>query len=165
MGGERYIYSTDGEHEACLHQRRDPYFLLFEAGQCYAKCCYECPWRSASAADVRLGDYWGPRFEKDGTGVSMVLAMTERGREAIRALADSGELAEQPLVDYMRWQQTANLPEPVFRDRLLDILAKRDGSIEDVTDEFAEPVAKEKDIRRRLAPAVRLAKRAMGGGR
>ncbi len=162
---ERYIYSTDGEHEACLHQRRDPYFLLFEAGQCYAKCCYECPWRSASAADVRLGDYWGPRFEKDGTGVSMVLAMTERGREAIRALADSGELAEQPLVDYMRWQQTANLPEPVFRDRLLDILAKRDGSIEDVTDEFAEPVAKEKDIRRRLAPAVRLAKRSMGGGR
>lgn len=161
---DRHIFSTDGDREVCMRQRRDPYFLLFEAGQCYAKCCYECPWRSASAADVRLGDYWGPRFKGDRTGVSMVLAMTVRGCEAVRALADSGVLDERPLEDYLLWQQTANLPEPVFRGRLLGLLADPSSRIDDVADEFAEPVAKERDVRRWLAPIARLVKHAMGGG-
>ncbi|WP_165056670.1 MULTISPECIES: polysaccharide pyruvyl transferase family protein [unclassified Adlercreutzia] len=159
---ERYVYSTDGEREACLHQRKDPYFLLFEAGQCYAGCCYECPWRSASAADVRLGDYWGPRFEGDETGVSMVLAMTDRGREVTGALSTAGALKEQPLEDYISWQQTRNEPEPVFRERLLSLLSDPSISIEDVAGEFAEPIARERDLRRSIAPLARIAKRVLG---
>lgn len=160
-----YIYSTDGEREACLHQRRDPYFLLFEACQCYAGCCYECPWRSASAADVRLGDYWGPRFEGDKTGVSMVLALTERGRGAVETLRGSGEVRPQPMEDYLRWQQTKNNPEPVFRERLLGLLADPFSRIEDVAAEFAEPVARERDLYRRLRPLAGVAKRVLKGGR
>lgn len=160
-----YIYSTDGEREACLHQRRDPYFLLFEACQCYAGCCYECPWRSASAADVRLGDYWGPRFEDDGTGVSMMLALTERGRRAVEALRGSGDVRPQPMEDYLRWQQTKNDPEPVFRERLLERLADPTSRIEDVAEEFAEPVARERDLHRRLRPLAGAVKRALKGGR
>lgn len=162
---ERYIYSTDGEREVCLHQRRDPYFLLFEACQCYAGCCYECPWRSTSAADVRLGDYWGPRFEGDGTGVSMVLALTGRGREAVGALRGSGDVRPQPLEDYLRWQQTRNDPEPVFRERLLERLADPASRIEDVAEEFAEPVARERDLHRRLRPLANVAKRILKGAR
>lgn len=159
-----HIFSTDGDCEVCMRQRRDPYFLLFEAGQCYAKCCYECPWRSASAADVRLGDYWGPRFERDRTGVSMVLVMTERGHAAVRLLTEIGELREQPLSDYMHWQQIANSPKPVFWERLLNLLADPDVRIEDIVSEFAEPVARERDVLHRLAPLVSLVKRIMGGG-
>lgn len=159
---ERYIYSTDGVHEACLHQRRDPYFLIFEAEQCYAPCCYECPWRATSAADVRLGDYWGPRFKGDRTGVSMLLALTDRGREIVRTLSDTGEVTEQPLDDYMRYQQIENLPKPVFYDKIITKLADSRIGIRSVCDEFAEPVAKYRDLHRKLEPLIRLAKRFLG---
>jgi coenzyme F420-reducing hydrogenase beta subunit len=159
---EIYIYTTDGESEVCLHQRRDPYFLIFEAGQCYAGCCYECPWRATSAADVRLGDYWGPRYEDDGTGVSMVLALTERGEELVRGLSATGDVAEAPIGDYLSYQQTANFPEPAFRDAVLEGLADPDIGIQAVCDEFAEPVAKRRDLYRRLEPLRGVAKRILG---
>lgn len=162
---ERYIYSSDGEREVCLHQRKDPYFLLFEAGQCYAGCCYECSWRSTSAADVRLGDYWGPRFEGDKTGVSMVLAMTDRGREVVESLPAEGVLEKRPISDYVSWQQTKNDPEPVFRERLISSISDPANSIEDMAAEFAEPVARERDLRRMAAPLTSIAKRALGSGR
>lgn len=160
---ERYIYSTDGDREACLHQRRDPYFLLFEAAQCYAGCCYECPWRSASAADVRLGDYWGTRFEDDNSGVSMILALTASGVDAVRDLRKHGEMRLQPLEDYALWQKTRNNPEPLFRRRLLGLLADGSSRIEDIVAEFAEPVAREKDLRRMMDPLAGVARRVLRG--
>ena len=159
---EIYIYTTDGVREACAHQRRDPYFLMFEAGQCYAGCCYECPWRAASAADVRMADYWGPRFKDDETGVSMALAMTARGREVVDGLRGCGDVSEQPFDDYSGYQQCENFPVPAFRDVLIDKLADPDASIQAVSDEFAEPVAATRDAMERLEPLKSIAKRMIG---
>lgn len=159
---ERYIYMTDGAREHCEHQRRDPYFLLFEAGQCYAGCCYECPWRATSAADVRMADYWGPRFADDKTGVSMVLAMTERGREVVEGLREAGAVESQPFEDYLGYQQSSNVPEPVFRDVLIERLAEPGESIKAVCDEFAEPIAANRDMQRRIGPIKHALKRMMG---
>ncbi|WP_322290503.1 polysaccharide pyruvyl transferase family protein [Paratractidigestivibacter sp.] len=159
---ERYIYTTDGAVESCNHQRRDPYFLLFEAGQCYGSCCYECPWRAASAADVRMADYWGPKFAKDNSGVSMVLAMTKRGREVAARLREAGTVAEQSFADYAMYQQTENNLAPVFRDVLIVDLANPRTGIKVVCDEFAEPVAARSDFYKRLDPLKRMAKRMLG---
>jgi coenzyme F420-reducing hydrogenase beta subunit len=159
---ERYICTSDGVHETCLHQRRDPYFLMFEAGQCYAPCCYECPWRNTSAADVRLGDYWGPRFQEDKTGVSMVLALTERGSEVVNGLVASGELHEQPVTDYVGYQQTENDLEPVFRADVIRKLADPSIGAVSVSEEFAEPVARKRELRERIEPFKSFAKRLLG---
>lgn len=159
---ERFIYTTDGVREACLHQRRDPYFLMFEASQCYASCCYECPWRASSAADLRLGDYWGPRYQDDKTGVSMLLALTDRGRKLVQGLSSTGAVSEAPLEDYMAYQQTENTPEPVFRDEVIANLADPGVGIMAVCDEFAEPVAKRRDLDKRLKPAREAVKRLLG---
>ncbi len=159
---ERYIYSVDGERGHCEHQRKDPYFLMFEAGQCYAGCCYECPWRATSAADVRMADYWGPRFEGDKTGVSMVLAMTERGREIVDKLRLHGAVEAQPFDDYRLYQQNENHPTPVFRDALMARLADSKESIKDVSDEFAEPVAAARDILRLIGSLMSAVKRMVG---
>ena len=159
---ERYIYTADGAHEHCEHQRKDPYFLMFEAGQCYAGCCYECPWRATSAADVRMADYWGPRFADDKTGVSMVLAMTDRGRKVVEGLREAGAVEAQPFEDYLKYQQCKNYPLPVFRDVLIERLADPSKSIESICDEFAEPVAAKRDLGRRLEPIKRVVKRLMG---
>ena len=160
---ERYLFSTDGSCSVCLFQRDDPYFQLFDIGQCYAECCYECPWRSTSAADLRLGDYWGPRFRKDRTGVSMVLAMTGRGASALEDLALSGELLPWPLDDYMSYQQVENVPAPVYRGRLISALSNPETRIDDVEREFAAPEASKRRFLGWLAPMSRLAKRVLKG--
>ncbi|MEE8703951.1 MAG: polysaccharide pyruvyl transferase family protein [Olsenella sp.] len=159
---EKFIHTSDGTHDVCLHQRHDPYLLIFEAGQCYADCCYECPWRAASMADVRLGDYWGPRYKKDSTGVSMLLALTERGHELVRDLERTGLVEEMPLSDYMDYQQTENSATPVFRNEVLTELSNSEYGIQRVCDKFAEPVAKQCDLYQMLEPLSDVAKRLLG---
>jgi len=160
---QRYLYSTDGECEVCFSQRKDPFFMLYEAGQCYARCCYECPWRSTSAADLRLGDYWGPRFKRDKTGVSMVLALTDKGLDIMGLLDEEGDLQMQPWDDYARYQQVKNNPEPVFRDELIALLANPSTHIEEVAKTFAVPVVRESSILRAVSPLYRIAKQMILG--
>lgn len=49
--------------------------------------CYDCEMRKAvSLADLRLGDYWGKRFQHRRDGVSAVFACTPRGVAALDRL-------------------------------------------------------------------------------
>lgn len=49
--------------------------------------CFNCRMRKEiSKADIRLGDYWGRRFQNRGDGVSAVFACTENGKKAVEAL-------------------------------------------------------------------------------
>lgn len=161
---ERYIYTSDGSSESCRSQHEDPYFLLFEAGQCYGQSCYECPWRATSAADVRMADYWGPRFSKDKTGVSMLLALTDRGERIIATLRQAGVVSEQHFSDYTKYQQTENYRMPVFRDALIDSLSDPSSNIQDISDQFALPVAQERKAMMRLDPLKGIAKKILRRG-
>jgi len=161
---ERYIYTSDGSSESCRSQHEDPYFLLFEAGQCYGQSCYECPWRATSAADLRMADYWGPRFSKDKTGVSMLLVSTERGEKILAYLRQAGAVSEQPFSDYIKCQQTKNFRMPVFRDALIDTLSDPSSNIQDMSDQFAMPVAQERKAMRRLNPLKGIAKKILKRG-
>lgn len=49
--------------------------------------CYECNARKDfSSADLRIGDYWGARFQNHTDGVSAVYACTEQGEKVIEEL-------------------------------------------------------------------------------
>ena len=53
--------------------------------------CYNCAARKDySCADLRLGDYWGARFQHRSDGVSAVFAITPLGEMAIQQLIESG---------------------------------------------------------------------------
>ena len=53
--------------------------------------CYRCRFRKdISSADIRIGDYWGSKYQSDTEGVSAVFACTDKGEQAIKELiADS----------------------------------------------------------------------------
>lgn len=42
----------------------DPFLKLFILGVVNQKSCFTCPFRNKTVADIRLGDYWGHRFQK-----------------------------------------------------------------------------------------------------
>jgi coenzyme F420-reducing hydrogenase beta subunit len=49
----------------------------------FRESCYTCKYRKFSAADIRLGDFWGPGFSHDYLGTSIALPFTSKGYEMI----------------------------------------------------------------------------------
>lgn len=147
---EIHLYATDGEREYSADKHSDPFFRMFEVGNCYNESCYECRWRVDSEADIRLGDYWGPRFSGDTTGVNMAVCFTARGRDLIRQLASAeyGTVQEQDIDDYLTYQQSLNLPKPVFYDALLVLLRDPTSSLTDIVERYAVPLENRKMSRK-----------------
>ena len=116
------LHAEDDAHSYSCDKEADPFFRMFEVGNCYNESCYECRWRQDSEADLRLADYWGPKFEHDTGGVSMVVCFTSAGTAAAERLRASGTLESQPISDYLQYQQSANHPKPVFYDSLIEAL-------------------------------------------
>lgn len=146
---ERYIYTHDFKNENIAHQNKDLYFLSFEHGFCYSHSCYECPWRDKSAADLRLGDYWHKKFEKDKTGVSEVIAMTESGRKIIEEMQEEGvaDIISRQIEDYTTVQQMTNHREPVFWQKYIDALSNEDVKLEEAHNKYVLPAEKIRRIR------------------
>lgn len=66
--------------------------------------CHECPARRFSAgSDMTIADYWciGDKHPEmdDNRGTSLVVPLTEKGREAFAAIADSLQYIETPLAE------------------------------------------------------------------
>lgn len=137
-----HIHSSDGEKACCVPKENDDYFRMFEVGSCYMKSCYECRYRKFTCADIRLGDYWGPKFSDDATGVSMILCATKNGESIVEELkkAKTGILQEQPVDDYIQYQQMSNLPLPVFYDELIEKLKNPKTKMSDICDKYAVPL-------------------------
>lgn len=136
-----HLHATDGKHEYCCEKENDPFFRMFELGGCYNETCYECRWRASSEADIRLGDYWGPRFKDDPTGVSMFVCLTKIGRDIMGQLCSekTGTIIEQPMDDYLTYQQKTNYPKPVFYASLISELGNTKINIADIAEKYAFP--------------------------
>ena len=135
-----HLHSSDGEKSCCVPKENDDYFRMFEVGSCYMKSCYECRYRKFTCADIRLGDYWGPKFSDDTTGVSMVLCATQNGENIVDDLKNSGFLQEQPIADYIQYQQMSNLPMPVFYDEVIEKLRNPKTKMSAICDKYAVPL-------------------------
>jgi coenzyme F420-reducing hydrogenase beta subunit len=137
--GEIYLRVAGNGHESITSQKDDLFFKFFENGHCYMPSCYECPFRAASCADIRLGDYWGERFAHDNEGVSILCAYTSRGEKAASALKATGALTAQDIGDYLNVQQTENFSMPFFYYSLIDALRNPNTSLPAAHREFCEP--------------------------
>ncbi len=150
---DRYIYSANLDKEIVVHQSKDEYFLMFEQGACYSSACYECRWRSTCSADLRIGDYWGNRFKKDLTGVSMILSMTEQGKillnEVVKSEFRQG-LKKQNLEDYYNSQQTEIILKPVYYDEIIELLKDDKYELTDIVKKYALPFEKRKQVMRKI---------------
>ena len=55
--------------------------------------CYDCKARSTMAyADIRIGDFWGTKYEMNNKGVSAVIVKSELGKSFITAIAEKVEM-------------------------------------------------------------------------
>lgn len=81
------------EKKSFIQSRRsqgDLFYKLFLGDMCLGKQCQtDCKYKyDNSSADIRIGDLWGPTYQREQIGVSALVAFTERGREIVEGLND-----------------------------------------------------------------------------
>lgn len=116
LAGNGHIYKRE-EH-------KDDFYAFFRRGLYYMESCSDCPYRERSAADIRIGDYWGTRFENDKEGVSMVIANNLQGEELIEELSRKNicQVETQDLREYWTVQYPYNPQHPLAREELIEDL-------------------------------------------
>jgi hypothetical protein len=115
---KKYITITSAKKQYNKKYVRDNFGVFFELGNCNMPTCYECPYRDKSVADIRLGDYWGEKYNKNKKGVSMVLAMTEQGLALLKKL-DNLCIKEEQIKDYFTIQYPYNQQKPIYYTELM----------------------------------------------
>lgn len=73
----------------------DPFHEIFFSLDAMNKACYDCVARSTvEKTDIRMGDFWGKRFDEDSKGVSAVVISTEKGQEIFNNVKDKFTIQE-----------------------------------------------------------------------
>lgn len=81
------FYANSRKHTS--NKIADPFFDLFFGADVMNQACYDCKARSTMAyADIRIGDFWGPKYEMNNKGVSAVLVKSDLGQDFINAIRE-----------------------------------------------------------------------------
>lgn len=93
----------------------DLFYRLFLEDVCLGPQCQEqCKFKyDQSSADIRIGDLWGKTYEKDESGVSALVAFTEKGRKIVEGL-DGVSLREHPFEVVAEGQMKKNAQAKVL---------------------------------------------------
>lgn len=94
---------TYGWHEYCFDfytqgkkvsssKYDDPFHEMFFGLDAMNEACFDCVARSnLEKTDIRMGDFWGKRFDMDTKGVSAVIIASEKGKSLFDSVKDSFE--------------------------------------------------------------------------
>ncbi len=95
---------------------RDLFYQAFFDNILLNKPCFDCKLRSRYvSADIRLGDFWGKRYQKREDGVSACLILSDKGEHLFHRLMNEGYIksiakesieecmASQSHLDYSHW--------------------------------------------------------------
>lgn len=94
-----YEYETNGNEARSISMhpnKTDWYFLAFLRNASLRPSCLRCATKRRSGSDITLGDFWGidalRPSTNDGLGVSAVICNTQKGEEALKAIASKFEM-------------------------------------------------------------------------
>lgn len=137
----QFRYKKDDWHSYCLRaeangktfygsRERELFWQVFFENVLLGDACMTCRFRKEiSLADLRIGDYWGRRFQSRSDGVSAAFACTKRGEAAVESLLADGRLtAFDPGTpeEMLKAQNMAGYHDQHLHGRSMDAL--RDGA-------------------------------------
>ena len=133
---DKFIHIEGNNVTYVRNENKDLFYRFFLLRHINMEACYECNFRTSSSADVRIGDYWGPRYKEDKEGVSMVIAMTKVGETSLEKLKSGNkvELEKKKCIEYWTVQYPENPIKPVFYDELIRDLSDEDKSLDEIAD-------------------------------
>ena len=91
----------NGSHEYTKRDG-DSFFRIFYSKQMFNEACYDCKARmNMGVSDLRIGDYWGSRFNSNKEGVSCVLSFNSRGENILDLCKDDFFLFDADLAEIL----------------------------------------------------------------
>lgn len=124
-------------HEFCISVNDKPqknsaaFYDLFFSDKLLNEACYDCKIRSTlNYADIRVGDFWGDKYDSDSDGVSVLIAISDTGKKLINELPKECLIAKHSLDDVIKFQSynTNYTPDWNLRKQLLDVLRTEDNA-------------------------------------
>lgn len=117
----------------------DIFYSLFLNDSCLGKACYSlCKYKyDHSAADIRIGDLWGTKYEENEDGVSAVVIFTQKGKQIL--LHTNCVLVSEPLKVVAEGQIRDKLSIPFLRSKVIAMLREDSvslGEIKGVADRY-----------------------------
>lgn len=132
------------------NENKDLFYHFFEVGNVYNECCYECKYRNKSSADIRVGDYWGPKYINNFNGVSMIIPFTEKGMSYLKELENLHliSLTQEMVDDYFLYQQIENNRKPLEYEDLLNELKNEETSLKKIDKKYNKIILKRRKLRK-----------------
>ena len=82
------INDIDG-HEYTNPAGQDLFYSFFLSKKIFRDSCFDCKFKlGMTCADLRIGDFWGHRYNDNDVGVSLVVLNNKTGSEIIRSLVN-----------------------------------------------------------------------------
>ena len=121
FGWHTYSLRFTYEDNSTRSDYRDNLFYTFFFGHlCMGEACYSCRFKAMrSSADIRVGDFWGEKYQNDKQGVSCCVAFTDRGMDAMDALETHCLIREEELSEVLREQMQKSPAFPPQRKKVL----------------------------------------------
>lgn len=98
-------------------QSRNIYYKLYLNNFVLNDCCYgACKYKQLSSrADIRLGDFWGKKFEANKSGVNCVISFTEIGKRIVTQLSHTCDLEIVDTKEAIKNQMRINANRPIVQ--------------------------------------------------
>ena len=107
----------------------DPFYEIFFGMDVMNLACYDCNSRSSMAyTDIRIGDYWGKKYDTNTKGVSAVVIKSEKGANLFESIKNKLSIETATFEDIILSQSYGKKHH--FNDRRRQFLINRlsDGS-------------------------------------
>ncbi|TYQ15971.1 UNVERIFIED_CONTAM: coenzyme F420-reducing hydrogenase beta subunit [Acetivibrio alkalicellulosi] len=137
---DKFIHIVGNSKSYLSNESKDLFYRFFLLRHSNMEACYECNFRTRSSADIRIGDYWGPRYKDEKDGVSMVIAITKVGNTILRNLKVHNivELEKKEAIDYWTVQCPQNPIKPAFYDELIKDICDETKSLEETLNNYCK---------------------------
>jgi len=103
-----------------LYSRSSEYDLFYKAffdNVMLNPACFKCNVRkNVTMADLRLGDFWGKRYQNNDTGVSAVLVLSEKGGVFLEELKKHGKVSQIEKVSVEECVTNQSVHDYCFQD-------------------------------------------------
>lgn len=124
LGWHNFILTLESK-DLCVTESSDRslFYHAFFDNVLLSTACFNCQARCHGAgADIRLGDFWGKRYQQREDGVSAVLCLTDKGREAVVCNGRLKINLETSVEECLQAQSVSVYPNLMLHERAIEEL-------------------------------------------
>ena len=139
-GAFNVAVEIDGKRSFLSSPKQDEFYTLFFSDYVLNDACSECKLRSSMEyTDIRLGDFWGKRFQSDKKGVSAVVITSDRGLKIFDVIKEQFKIENCTINEVINDRQSYGKvysPDHETRMRMLDSLRNNNHTLSQTCDIF-----------------------------